>query len=145
MTIPVITLWQPWATLIALGWKRIETRTHNRFRNLEGQTIGIHAGNKWDSGWSFLAGNFLTNEQYTLIMKMQAEKEMPFGKIICTGKVYTYRKLVSSDSEKALIECDTERYGLFIYDIKKIEPPIEAKGKQGIWYFDLSRKTKITK
>lgn len=133
----IITLWQPWATLIALGWKRIETRTHNRFRNLEGQIIGIHAGNKWDNAWSFLAGNYLTGEQYSLIRKMQAEKKIPFGKIICAGKIYTYRKLVSSDAEKALIECDTERYGLFIYDIKILEPPIEARGKQGIWNYEV--------
>lgn len=28
-TIPAITLWQPWASLIAVGAKRFETRAHN--------------------------------------------------------------------------------------------------------------------
>jgi predicted transcriptional regulator len=40
----VITLWQPWASFIALGWKTIETRTHDRFKNLVCERIAIHAG-----------------------------------------------------------------------------------------------------
>lgn len=44
----VITLWQPWATWVVLGWKTIETRLHPRFASLAGQVIGIHAGLKFD-------------------------------------------------------------------------------------------------
>lgn len=43
-----ISLYQPWASAIAYGWKTIETRTHERFRGLVGERIGIHAGKKWD-------------------------------------------------------------------------------------------------
>ena len=39
-----LTLHQPWATLIALGIKTIETRSWPPPRNLMGQTVAIHAG-----------------------------------------------------------------------------------------------------
>jgi hypothetical protein len=38
-----ISLWQPWATLVALGAKRIETRHWRAPAALVGQRIGIHA------------------------------------------------------------------------------------------------------
>jgi hypothetical protein len=43
-----ITLHRPWSSLIACGLKTIETRTHDRLRRLAGQTIAIHAAQKWD-------------------------------------------------------------------------------------------------
>lgn len=45
-TIPCLSLWQPWATLMAIGAKRIETRswgTHYR------GPLAIHAAKRWDS------------------------------------------------------------------------------------------------
>jgi hypothetical protein len=40
-----ISLWQPWATLIAIGAKRIETRSWDT--NYRGQLL-IHAARKWN-------------------------------------------------------------------------------------------------
>jgi hypothetical protein len=54
--IPIISLWQPWAQWVALGWKLIESRTHNRFKSLLTKRIGIHASAKWDAEWSMQAG-----------------------------------------------------------------------------------------
>ncbi len=39
-----ITIWQPWATLIAIGAKPYEFRSWQPPRTLVGQRIGIHAG-----------------------------------------------------------------------------------------------------
>lgn len=41
-----ISLWQPYASLIAAGKKTIETRTHSRRRSLAGQRIAIHAAKR---------------------------------------------------------------------------------------------------
>lgn len=43
-----ISLWQPWASLIAAGLKPFETRHWAPPRNLIGQTIAIHAAKKID-------------------------------------------------------------------------------------------------
>jgi hypothetical protein len=45
-----ISLWQPWATLIACGAKPFETRSWAPPRDLIGQHIAIHAAKKIDKG-----------------------------------------------------------------------------------------------
>jgi len=41
-----ITLWQPWATAMAAGFKTIETRPWPAPKNLIGQRIAIHAAKR---------------------------------------------------------------------------------------------------
>lgn len=43
MTVPALTLWQPWASLVAEGVKTIETRSWKAPDDLIGDTIAIHA------------------------------------------------------------------------------------------------------
>lgn len=42
-----ISLWQPWATLMASGAKRIETRSWEPRGLKAGQLVAIHAGKRW--------------------------------------------------------------------------------------------------
>ena len=127
----VITLWQPWATWILWGWRTIETRTHNRFACLKGELIGIHAGKKFDHNAIGMAQEYLTTER---IVKHN-ESIYPLGYIIATAQVTDARRLDFIHSEKALIECYTERYGLFLENIMPTVPVIKYKGSQGIWNF----------
>lgn len=46
MTVPALTLWQPWASLVAEGVKTIETRSWPAPAALAGERIAIHAGAK---------------------------------------------------------------------------------------------------
>ena len=132
--IPVISLWQPWCFWVALGWKKIETRTHSRFANLVGKTIGIHAAQKWDNNWLAEAREYLTNEQI--------HETMDFlhigGIILCTAKVLGHRTLTNEDSQDALIDCGGEikRYGLILEEVNVIEG-IPCKGRQGVFYADV--------
>lgn len=50
-----ISLWQPWASLIACGTKPYETRDWAPPRDLIGQTIAIHAAKKVDAEAKLLA------------------------------------------------------------------------------------------
>jgi hypothetical protein len=133
----IITLWQPWASFIAEGWKTIETRTHDRFKNLKGRTIGIHAGMKWDKDWYALASPYMTLEQRDKTFDM--EDNYTRGKILCIAEVKKFGCLFGpDDSKKALIYCGFgNRHGLFLENIRLIEP-YPAKGKQGIWHFNPS-------
>lgn len=139
----VITLWQPWASFIALGWKTIETRDHDRFKNLVGETIGIHAGNVWDKNWFKLTIPYLTREQRLLTITVHQEfkkGDNEFkGKILCTAKVDATRLLLPDDSKDALIYCPDDlynrRFGLFLKDIKPIHH-VAVKGKRGIWNYE---------
>lgn len=139
--LPVITLYQPWATWIMRKWKTIETRTHDRFKSLNGKTILIHAGMTTDprAAGAYHTG-YLTKEQLLL-----NPDEMVNGCILGSAVVCDFQKLTPDDAKNALIECYTERYGLFLRDIQKFDTPIPVKGEMGIWYFDIDKKEKVKK
>jgi len=149
----VITLWQPWASFIAFGWKSIETRTHNKFESLKGNRIAIHAGKNWDKDWWILTADYLDLDQKRKIDLMKIENKIPFDKIICSCFVKDYKiPLTNEDEIKALIECKTTRAGLILTDVVEFHTPttpvkekhLTAKGSpaekichQGIWNYDL--------
>jgi hypothetical protein len=53
---PAVSLWQPWASLIAVGAKTIETRSWPAPKGLIGQRIAIHAA-KTTKGFDTLPGD----------------------------------------------------------------------------------------
>ncbi|MHB8272006.1 ASCH domain-containing protein [Bradyrhizobium sp.] len=54
-----ISLWQPWASLIACGAKPFETRHWAPPRELIGQTIAIHAAKKVDKDAAAMATDIM--------------------------------------------------------------------------------------
>jgi hypothetical protein len=136
--LPVITLYQPWATWIMRGWKTIETRTHDRFKSLDGKTILIHAGQKTDA--SAINNPYLTKEQ----LLFQPD-DVINGFILGSAYVQYLGCLDPDDGVNALIECTTLRYGLLLSSVNVFAEPIPVKGEMGIWYFDFELKTKVKK
>lgn len=139
MKYPVITLHQPWAQFIALGWKTIETRLHTRFDCLLGKRILIHAGAKWDLNWPITAGPYMTPKQFFLASSWKILDPQ----IVCSAFVGAHGGLFEADSSKALINCGPsypDRFGLHLEMIKLPDNPILVKGKQGIWYFKTNEK-----
>lgn len=141
MIYPVITIYQPWATWIIRGWKKIETRTHPRLQSLIHQTILIHAGQKTDFSLATISNPYLTDEQIFF-----NPEEIVNGMILGSAYVDACGWLSGDrwENEEALIET-TDRFGLFLTDIKKFEEPVPAKGNMGIWYFDMDKKEKVKK
>lgn len=132
--ISCITLHQPWASWISLGWKTIETRTHDHFASLVGKHIGIHAGKTWDRLALHRAGDFLSLEQIHVTEELRAVR----GAILCIAYVKELRLLAAKDSKAAL--CHAEGlYGLVLEDVQHpvLNIPIPALGSQGIWSFTL--------
>ena len=124
---PVITLKQPWASLISMGHKTIETRTHRRFAGLVGQRIYIHAGLADDRSAHAIAAAYIGERELS---------EVVHGAIIATAFVSAARELTVADEPYALIECATPRFGLFLTDVTPIIIPIQAKGHLGVWYLE---------
>lgn len=131
--IPVISLWQPWAQWVALEWKLIESRLHNRFKSLEGKRIGIHASRKWDNDWNLIAGQFLSCDQKLRTLEF---KRILYPSVICTAFVSSYGSLSPDEARWAKIECFTPRMGLWLRDIQLLDIPIECRGRQGIFYIE---------
>lgn len=125
MNIPAITLYRPWAQWILWGHKTIETRRHKRFASLCGQTIGIIAGQKWDdNGYiSCPAGHDYTDPVY-----------LETG-LLCIVDVIEARRCTPADSAAANIECDTERWGLVLANVRERKRR-DVLGSQGIKYIN---------
>ena len=137
-----ITLWQPWASLIVMRLKTIETRTHNGFASLKGQRIGIHAGGTFDAhaadiikdaldgGFPFRLGNSMREVREYL----EDSHRWPKSSILCTAFVRDFRPCVPNDAHEALIECEhTKRWGLILGDIHEFPKPVHVRGHQGLW------------
>lgn len=96
--VPCVTLWQPWASLIALGVKTIETRSWRPPAKYVGQTIGIHAAKRQvrlhDTPEGMI-GPFRVyrdgpgEPQYMIDgrQNVQYPIDLPLGAVVCTARL----------------------------------------------------------
>lgn len=128
-----ISLWNPWATLVATGAKRNETRSWpTRHRGL----LLIHATKNKDHDSIALC---FEEPFLTALMEAGIEKpgDMPFGAIIavCTladcVRVETISDRVS-ETERAFGDYSDGRFAWLLKDVQAIEP-IEYRGMQGLF------------
>lgn len=128
-----ITLIQPWATLIALGEKQIETRSWpTKYR---GQ-LAIHAGKKIDK-------TVFDDPFYKDVFSKHniTIENIPTSSIIATCELYDCvptEQLVStvSDKEMHFGNYTPSRYGWLLKDINQLDTPIHAKGMLGLWNYN---------
>ncbi len=127
----VLSIKEPFATLIANGDKLIETRSWKT--NYRGEIL-IHASGKT------LAKEYLTNEY---VIPLISNLPMNFGNIICKANlvdcVYMdddfLKKIKLNAKEYNLGLYENGRYGWIFADVEPIYP-IPAKGKLNIWNFE---------
>ena len=153
----VITVWQPWASLIAIGAKPYEFRGWIPPASLIDKRIGIHAGarpikrievatliqqlgDETNEGLPCLRKDialpFLTRVYNSLLDGIEI---LPRSHILCTGVLGTPKSGEECAAEFG-IEAgnDSDRDGTFnwgwpITDIQDLEPPIPFRGAQGFW------------
>lgn len=131
-----ITLREPFATLIALGVKRFETRDA-RFR-LSG-AVAIH------SGKSHSHVGLASEEPFRAHLKGYGiDKPFPFGQIIAVTRVVAVRPTSEypppTELERAFGDWSDGRVSveLNLRESFLDLPPIVVSGKQGIWYLPRS-------
>ena len=135
-----ITLRQPWAMFVSMGWKTIETRFHQRFQCLKGQRIVIHSGKKFDiSGFRY---DYCPSKMRRFLQNYDIKNfagRWYGGKIVCTAMVTDARWAPNVDfqereqwNRKAI--CDVAgKFCLFLDDIRQIVNRIKVQGRQGIF------------
>ena len=125
----VLTIKQPWATLIIQGNKRFEFRSwKTKYR---GELL-IHAGKGVD-------------KKAVERLKKYLPEELPAGKII--GKVNLVDCIkCDEDFKKMCLKENKDVYGkssfdeTYAWELKDVEvfdTPIEAKGKLSFWEYDI--------
>ena len=127
-----ISLWQPWASLIACGAKRIETRS--RITNYRGE-LAIHAAKTTEpwidelinespfresledaiSGLSVYAGNRL--------LSVAAQRKLPLGVIVATCRLVECRKIADPDGYTPKVSAEGRVLGavpFYVNDTERI-------------------------
>ena len=119
-----ITIWEPYATAIAIGLKKYETRTWKT--NYRGP-IAIHASiKKTDNQRKSLAEKYnISNPRYGKIVAIANLTDC----ILMEDKFI----LKQSQKEKDLGNWEKGNYAWKLENIKIIEDSDIIKGKQGLW------------
>jgi hypothetical protein len=125
-----ISLWQPWASAIPLGLKRIETRGWST--NVRGR-IGIHAAKRWTLDIrQFIA-------QRRDLFPGELPEQLPLGAVIATAvlvDVQPTEVLLArgvSGIERAYGDFRPGRFGWILEDVVALKKPIEVSGMQGFF------------
>lgn len=142
-----LTIWQPWASLIATGAKRIETRGWaTGYRG----PLAIHAATRW------------TREQRELVLEEPFRSRLPadedqaepgqcalpleaarawnpsLGRYLAIAELedcvptQELRREISEE-EYAFGNFEHGRYGWVLSDVRRLWLPIEGRGQQGLW------------
>ncbi len=135
-----ITLTQPWATLVAIGAKRVETRSWKT--NYRGR-IAIHAA----VGFPKWARDFTLDPLVVIHSHGLIHDNYPRGVVVATanlvnilptdiltgGTVFDVSFPPLTAHELAFGDYSPGRFGWFLEDIQPLETPISAKGSLGLW------------
>jgi hypothetical protein len=139
-----ITLTQPWATLVAIGAKRIETRTWST--NYRGP-LAIHAA----KGFPRDAIELALEEPFRSTLARAGVKrldDLPRGAVVATARLVECRSTTPdmidgswvaglSDLEDAFGDYSPGRYGWVLADVEPLAEPVPARGALGLWNWQL--------
>ena len=149
-----ITLHQPWASLIALGLKNVETRSWPAPERLLGQVIAVHAGRRAMRR----PGHRIERELRDHVGRDWSQA-IPAGAVVATVTLagMTRVQYVDPMTDHAVHDDSTEvgcavgtrqtpidpwgdfscgRWLWFLDDVEALPEPVPALGHQGFWYWD---------
>lgn len=152
MKIPALTLWQPWASLVAIGAKKIETRSWStEYRGL----LAIHAAQRFPEEAQKLFielpfWNALRGAGYEFTSKL------PRGAIVAVAKLFDVQGIgneclykyqddaiigtkmpLPTGNELVFGDYNPGRFAWMLEDIKQLSEPIPAKGWQRLWNWEV--------
>ena len=130
-----LTLTQPWATLVAVGAKRIETRSW--YTNQRGR-IAIHAA----KGFPLQARDICQEKPFRDVLHALGLTlfDLPLGAVIATAELWRILRIdymVSAllpppEPERSYGDYAPLRYAWYLRDVWAIEP-VPCKGHLGLW------------
>ena len=146
-----ITLHQPWATLIALGIKSVETRSWPAPERLLGQVIAVHAGKR-----TVRRPGDRIEQKLRARLGEEWNRTIPTGAVLATATLAGMARVehVHLASGHAVHDVDTEigcaagtgrtlidpcgdfrsgRWLWFLDDMEALPEPVPTVGRQGFW------------
>lgn len=139
-----LTIHQPWASLIALGFKRMETRSWDT--GVRG-AVAIHAGLAMPCRIGAIAyvGPFtVEHDSAGLLLRgpdLAWPYRLPIGAVVAVADLFQTRSTSSlehapSPLERGLGDHRPGRYAWSFASVSPIRQPIPATGRPGLWVWD---------
>ncbi|WP_164670942.1 ASCH domain-containing protein [Virgibacillus doumboii] len=139
----VISIMQPWATLIALGEKVFETRSWKT--NYRGE-IAIHASKKIDRAACKTSPIVETLNKHEIVLL----SDLPTGEILAIAELEECHKVIRDNNHSAIVgnrwvvshneyqfgDFSAGRFAWELTNVRALENPIPAKGQLGIWNYN---------
>lgn len=142
-----LSLWQPWATLMEMGGKRIETRS---WATLYRGPVLIHAAKRWNRELRGLCGvgDFVEvlgriSGEVPDLMRLdpvtRTSRRMPLGEIIAVGQlvdcqpVETMHRPEEGTRERAFGDYRPGRFAWMFGRVCGLSSPIPWRGMQGLF------------
>lgn len=135
-TVKALTIWQPHATLVAIGEKTLETRKQpTSYRG----PLAIHAGKHFDIEQQELCftGPFASA---LLAAGIHTPADLPLGKVLAVGELTDVLPTTSpqltgrlTEQEAAFGNFAPGRWAWVLDNVRLLPKPISARGKQWLW------------
>lgn len=127
-----LTLTQPWATLVILGIKKIETRGWSTpYRG----TIAIHSSKAWTPDERGFARELHRDMDVLPITPSALPMGMVLGTVRLVDVVPTY-SIHPTKLEESLGDYSPDRFAWILEDPQPYDEPIPARGALGLWTFN---------
>lgn len=125
-----ITLWQPWATLVAIGAKQIETRA---WATSHRGPLAIHAA-KHSPAWAL---SLAVTPPFFQALADVSYPVMPCGYIVATCWLDSVFRITATNApgepERSFGDYTPGRWAWWLERVYRLPEPIPAKGSQGLW------------
>lgn len=153
MRIKAISLWQPWASLVAIGAKQFETR--GWWTNYRGP-LAIHAAKRWTHEQWSLCQQAPFVEAFSVMPAMIAatcgvvpngkRHTLPLGCIVATCELVGCR-IIDQDGTLSMPEVTEQeyafgnwspgRYAWRLNNVRMLRETVPWKGRQGFFWVEL--------
>jgi hypothetical protein len=143
--IRAVPVWQPWASLVAIGAKKIETRLGPAPSTIVGERVAIHACLTQREMWRVRDAPFAEALMEAVEAGTLAEVDgrLPFGFLLATAVVAGSERMTNESCEAMYNENPVEHafgwwvpghYAWHLEDVRRLPAPVPFKGKQGIFF-----------
>lgn len=144
------TVYQPWASALALGIKAVETRGHKPPSSVLGKRVAIHAAKRP------IPDSIRRDEVYLQALLPKCDvgdlSELPRGVVLATAKLADARCVLDASQDGKSVWVSSTAYDggfavavdplgdfsvgrwlWFLRDVRQLETPAPARGMQGFW------------
>lgn len=133
----ILSVWQPWASLMACGIKTIETRLEPAPEGWVGQDLLLHssAGDSKLHVYKWVEWKY--PEQLKTMLAGREFKDLPRNQVIAIARLEECRKTDFRDWDQTMSPVE-DRWGWVLTNIRKLEKPVEHSCERGTYSVDLN-------